>query len=104
MDKKIALNILLSVLSEEAKKIKKKKKSLVSTPMMRRPLGSTFALDLTISESHESEFSELRKQVINSKDIGEFLKNIITDFDVRYKNRKAAQPLVKEISIDFLFI
>lgn len=102
MDKKIALNILLSVLSEEAKKIKKKKKSLVSTPMMRRPLGSTFALDLTISESHESEFSELRKQVINSKDIGEFLKNIITDFDVRYKNRKAAQPLVKEISIDFV--
>ena len=41
------------------------------------------------------EFEQLRKQVKESKDIDEFTRNIITDFDVRYKNRKAAQPLVK---------
>lgn len=42
---------------------------------------------------------DLKTQVNSSKNISEFLKNIITDFDTRYKNRKAAQPLVTNISV-----
>ena len=50
-------------------------------------------------EQEEVKFEELKNQVNNSKDISEFLRNIITDYDTRYKNRKAAEPLVTNVSV-----
>jgi len=46
-------------------------------------------------EINNDNLNKLREQVFNSKNVQEFLKNIITDFDVRYEMRKAAEPLVK---------
>ncbi|MHB8871060.1 MAG: hypothetical protein ACYC5G_01210 [Candidatus Doudnabacteria bacterium] len=43
--------------------------------------------------------SGLAKQVELAKDEDRFLRDIITDTDVRHKNRKAAQPLVKDLLI-----
>jgi hypothetical protein len=49
--------------------------------------------------SSKSTFKELKEQADNAKNEGEFIRDIITDYDVRYKMRKAAQPLVKELPI-----
>ena len=59
--------------------------------------------EVTVTEevkpTEVKETEELKNQVNNSKDISEFLRNIITDFDTRYKNRKAAEPLVTNINV-----
>ena len=101
MNTKNSLNILLGLLKEESRKIKKKKKSSpVSAPIMTRPMGSLFFMDSAVSMMESTE--ELQKQVSDSKDINEFIRNIISDYDLRYKNRRAAEHLVKIEPIDFI--
>ncbi len=48
------------------------------------------------------DLKPLEEQARSAKDINQFTRDIITDHDVRYINRKAATPLVKEISVDEL--
>ena len=101
MSTKNSLNILLGLLKEESRKIKKKKKSSpVSAPIMTRPMGSLFFMDSAVSMMESTE--ELQKQVSDSKDIHEFIRNIISDYDLRYKNRRAAEHLIKIEPIDFI--
>lgn len=93
--------MMLALLSEETKKLKKnKKKSIVSAPILKRPMGSIFYMDSAVSMTES--IGDLQKQVLDSKDINEFVKNIISDYDLRYKNRRAAEFLVKIKSIDFI--
>lgn len=50
MEKNKVINITLSILALEVKKMKKKK-GVVAVPPIRRPLGSTFTMDAVVSES-----------------------------------------------------
>lgn len=104
MKNKTSLDILLNLLEEETKKIKKKKKfSPVSILPIRRPMGSVFSMDIGVSLDESVEgLGDLKTQVENSKNLEQFIRDIVTDFDLRYKNRKAAQPLVKIVDINFI--
>jgi len=44
----------------------------------------------------------LEKQAVEAKNINWFLRDIITDFDIRYINRKAASPLVENSTTNYI--
>jgi hypothetical protein len=80
MDKQLFENIL-KILSEEAKRIKKKKKkSLVSTPILTRPMGSMFFMDAGVSENL-SESRSIIKPITKKFD---HLKWPLTDFQKQF--------------------
>ncbi len=51
------------------------------------------------AEGGEVVAEDLLLQVKEAKNLDTFLSDIITDYDVRYRNRKAAEPLVKMVSV-----
>lgn len=56
MDTKKSLDIILGLINEEAKRIKKKKKkSKVSAPVLTRPMGSIFFMDAAVSLNENEE-------------------------------------------------
>lgn len=82
MKKKDIIDILLGVLSEETKKIKKKKKkSLISIPMLTRPMGSTFFMDAAVSLSEGYGQKPVTKKFDHLKwPLNQFQKVFLDDF------------------------
>lgn len=97
MNKKETINKILVVLAEEAKKIKKKK-SLVATPILRRPMGSFSILGVSeeLNESDENvvyrggdEGNFYAKSFDYAKSFGEVKKFVINSAKIFDINNKA---------------
>ena len=88
MEKKAIIDIVLRLLSEEAKKIKKKKKSKfspVAISPIRRPLGSMFYMDAVVSMAESLNEGHGQKAVTKKFDhlkwqLNEFQKHFLEDF------------------------
>lgn len=116
MKKKETIDSLLKFLSEETKKIKKKKKkSLVATPVLRRPMGSIFSMDAAVSMSETLNEGYWQKPVPKKFDhlkwkLDAFQKHFLDDFinvpdetlreeDYQYASKKTGIPVANIKSI-----
>lgn len=82
MNKRETINKILVVLAEEAKKIKKKK-SLVATPILRRPMGSFSILSVSeeLNEASRSIIKPITKKFDNLKwKLNDYQKQLLDDF------------------------
>ena len=117
--KNVSLEHILKILSEEAKRIKKKKKkfSPVAIAPIRRPMGSIFYMDVGVSESiNENEDKAAIKQITKKFDhlkwkLNDFQKQFLDDFinipaytlkekDYQYVSNRTGIPIsnIKSIS------
>jgi hypothetical protein len=82
MDKKKAIDTILSIITLEAKKIKKKK-GVVAIAPLRRPMGSIFAMDAAVSEviSEGAAIKPIPKQFDNLKwKLNDYQKAFLGEF------------------------
>lgn len=109
MDTKNTLDIILGLITEETKRIKKKKKkSKVSAPVLTRPMGSIFYMDAAVSLNENAE--KYAGKPIPSKfnhlkwPLNNFQKQFLDDFisipeeslkeaDYKYASSKTGIPL-----------
>lgn len=82
MSTKKSLDILLNLLAEEAKRIKKKKKkSPVAAPVITRPLGSMFYMDAAVSLNEGAAIKPITKKFDHLKwSLNDFQKQFLDDF------------------------
>jgi len=86
MNNKESIDNILKLLSEEAKRLKKKKKkSIVSTPIITRPMGSIFSMDVGVSMAESLNEGYGQKPVTKKFDhlkwpLNEFQKHFLEDF------------------------
>lgn len=86
MNNKKLINTILRLLEQETKKIKKKKKSIVSAPIITRPMGSTFSfMDAGVSMAESLNEGYGQKPVTKKFDhlkwpLNEFQKHFLEDF------------------------
>lgn len=104
MQTKQTIEILLKLLSEETKKIKKKKKAPVAAPILKRPMGSMFYMDAAVS-LNESAIKPITKKFDHLKwKLNDVQKQFLDDFinipdeglredDYKYASRTTGIPL-----------
>lgn len=86
MKKKEIIESILKLLEKETKKVKKKRKALVSVPIMKRPMGSMFYMDAGISMSESiNESRSIIKPVTRKFDqlkwkLNDFQKQFLAEF------------------------
>lgn len=109
MDTKNALDIILGLITEETKRIKKKKKkSKVSSPILTRPMGSIFYMDAAASLNENAERyagKSIPKKFNHLKwPLNDFQKQFLDDFismpeeslresDYKYASSKTGIPI-----------
>lgn len=88
MEKKEILESILKLLEEETKRIKRKKKnkSLISTPILKRPMGSMFYMDAGVSMAESmNESRSIIKPIVKKFDhlkwkLNDYQKQFLDDF------------------------
>lgn len=85
MNNKKLINTILRLLEQETKKIKKKKNRIVSSPIIKRPMGSFFSLDVGVSMAESLNEGYGQKPVTKKFDhlkwpLNEFQKHFLEDF------------------------
>lgn len=113
MKTKETLNSLLKLLAEETKKLKKKKKTVLSAPILKRPMGSMFYMDagISISESLNESIKPVTKKFNHLKwTLNDLQKQFLDDFinipdeelkekDFDYASKITGIPLISIKSI-----
>lgn len=110
MKKRETIDKILKLLAEEAKRLKKKKKkSPVSAPILRRPMGSIFYMDAGVSMAESLSEGYGQKPVTKKFDhlkwkLNDFQKQFLDDFidipdeslkqdDIVYASRRTGIPV-----------